>query len=363
MFFKRTYLGQILLVSFFSLLGIETHGQICYYDASAFPIIGTAVCTNNEYKRLPDSLQCISRPILWELGRNSAGLSIRFKSNSSRIILKWEVLCDNHMSHMTDIGVKGLDLYCWEGSIKKWRFVNSARPFGKQNQVTVISDMVPKEREFMLYLPLYDGISSMTIGIDSVAMIEKPALSYPNQYEPIVFYGTSIMQGCSASRPGMAYTNIISRRLNKECINFGFSGNAFLDLEIAHLMASVKASVYVLDFVPNASVSLMKERLENFYRIIRTKHSTVPIVFVEDPVFPQTHYSQAMALEVARKNQVLNQQFVSLQKQGEKNIYLVKSEDMLGDDGEATVDGIHFTDLGMIRYADLLTSVISKLID
>ena len=89
-------------------------------------------------------------------------------------------------------------------------------------------------------------------------------IDYPIRKKPIVFYGTSILQGGCASRPGMAHTNIISRRLNRECINLGFSGNGQLDLEVARVMAEVDAGVFVLDFVPNASVEQMKERMETF---------------------------------------------------------------------------------------------------
>ena len=127
--------------------------------------------------------------------------------------------------------------------------------------------MHPEEREYMLYLPLYDGLISLSMGVDSLATISQPLVDYPIHKNPVVFYGTSILQGGCASCPGMAHTNIMSRRLNRECINLGFSGNAFLDLEVAKVIAEVETSVFVLDFGPNASVSQMKERLETFYRI------------------------------------------------------------------------------------------------
>lgn len=73
----------------------------------------------------------------------------------------------------------------------------------------------------MLYLPLYDGLVSLSIGVDSLSSIDQPQINYPIREKPIVFYGTSILQGGCASRPGMAHTNIISRRLNRECINLG----------------------------------------------------------------------------------------------------------------------------------------------
>ena len=240
---------------------------------------------------------------------------------------------------MTDTGAKGLDLYCLQKN-GDWHFVNSARPKGKINQATIIKNMHPEEREYMLYLPLYDGLISLSIGVDSLATISQPLMDYPIRKNPVVFYGTSILQGGCASRPGMAHTNIISRRLNRECINLGFSGNAFLDLEVAKVIAKV----------------------ETFYRIIRSKHPDTPIIFIEDPIFPHTFYDERVAKEVRRKNDTLKEIFNHLKKRNEKNIILISSKNMLGEDGEATIDGIHFTDLGMMRYADLVCPVVKKAI-
>ena len=150
--------------------------------------------------------------------------------------------------------------------------MNSAIPTGKENHVTIVKNMLPQEREFMLYLPLYDGIDKLEIGIDPGAEIVASELNSPDRENPIVMYGTSILQGASASRPGMAATNIIGRRFDREVLNLGFSANAFLDKEIAELMSEVEASAYVLDFVPNASVSQIKELTIPFYRILRKKH-------------------------------------------------------------------------------------------
>ena len=338
------------------------YAQMVYHDASQFPLLGKAVQrTEMRYNRLPDSLKNISRSPLWNLSKNSAGMAIRFRSNSTRIAVKWENIFNNHMNHMTDVGTKGLDLYCWESN-EQWRFVNSARPTGKMNQAIIISNMQPKEKEYMLYLPLYDGLVSLSIGVDSSATINQPLIDYPVRKKPVVFYGTSILQGGCASRPGMAHTNIISRRLNRECINLGFSGNALLDLEVAKVIAEVDASVFVLDFVPNASVEQMKERMETFYRIIRSKHPDTPVIFIEDPIFTHTLYDERIAKEVQRKNDTLKEIFNRLKKENEKNINLISSKNMLGEDGEATIDGIHFTDLGMMRYADLVCPIIKKAI-
>lgn len=350
------------LFLFCLLLTTMAGAQIVYHDASAFPLLGKATeATATRYERLPDSLQHISRKPLWDLGRNSAGLAVRFRSNSTSIAARWEVRDNRSMNHMTPTGIKGLDLYCLQDG--KWIFAGSGRPQGKINKATIVKNMLPQEREYLLYLSLYDGVTSLAIGVDSLSEILQPAVDLPRREKPIVFYGTSILQGGCASRPGMAHTNILERRLNRECINLGFSGNALLDLEIAHLMASVDASMFVLDFVPNATVEQMKERADEFYSIIRRKHPHTPILFIEDPIFTHSPFDTRIAKEVKDKNETLNAIFQSLKQRGEKNIYFLSSRDIIGHDGEATVDGIHFTDLGFMRYAEVLYPILKKHIE
>ena len=183
---------------------------------------------------------------------------------------------------------------------------------------------------------------------------------YGKREKPVVFYGTSILQGGCASRPGMVHTNILERWLNRECINLGFSGNALLDLEIADVIAGVDASMFVLDFVPNATVEQMRERADKFYTTIRSKHPDTPVLFVEDPLFTHSPFDTRIAKEVKDKNETLNAFFRSLKQRGEKNIYFLASRDIIGHDGEATVDGIHFTDLGFMRYAEILYPILEK---
>ena len=87
-----------------------------------------------------------------------------------------------------------------------------------------------------------------------------------------------------------------------------------------------------------------------------------PVIFIEDPIFTHTLYDERIAKEVQRKNDTLKEIFNRLKKENEKNIIFISSKNMLGEDGEATVDGIHFTDLGMMRYADLVCPIIKKAI-
>ncbi|MDR3060939.1 MAG: SGNH/GDSL hydrolase family protein [Dysgonamonadaceae bacterium] len=348
-----------ILIALFTVLSLR--GQYVYYDASVFPVLGKATDkTATRYERLPDSLRTISRPPLWGLGQNSAGLAVRFRSNSTAVAARWDVLLNRSMNHMTDTGVKGLDLYCLENG--EWVFINSGRPTGKHNEAVIVSHMYPEDREYMLYLSLYDGVTALEIGVDSLATIGCPQVDLPVRNKPVVCYGTSILQGGCASRPGMAHSNILSRRFNREFINLGFSGNGKLDYEIAEVIAGVDASLYILDFVPNATVDEMNEKVVRFYSIIRSRRPGAPILFVEDPVFTHTRFDRRIAEEVRNKNETIRRIVKELQAQGDKRIRLLSSKNMLGHDGEATVDGIHFTDLGFMRYAELLYPAIKQYI-
>lgn len=333
-----------------------------YTDASVFPIYGKAVeQTNTRYERLPGSLEGKIREDLWFLGRNSAGLYIRFRSNSTSIRARWTSTFSVMMNHMTPTGIRGLDLYALTDGT--WRFVGSGRPDtgSPSTDALIIGNMDPQEREFMLYLSLYDGVSSLDIGIDDDAYISQPEVPSPASGNPVVMYGTSILQGGCASRPGMAHTNILSRRIDREVINLGFSGNALLDMEIADLMASIpNPALYILDYVPNAGAGMIDEHGEEFFLRIRNAHPDVPVIFIEDPIFTHSMFDKNIKAEVERKNAAQKALFSKLKKQGEKKIYYVASDKLIGTDGEACVDGIHFTDLGMERYVETLLPVIKK---
>lgn len=334
--------------------------NVVYTDASTLPLYGqVSDQTNSRYERLPSELQGVCREPVWYLGRHSAGLYVRFRSNSTSIHVRWESTFNNSMTHMTDTGTKGLDLYALVDG--QWRHVCSAQPQGKTSERKIIANMDPVEREYMLYLSLYDGVKALEIGVDEGAVLEQPAVDSPSREKPVVMYGTSILQGGCANRPGMAHTNIIGRRLDREVINLGFSGNALLDLEIAELMASVEdPGLFVLDYAPNAWDYLIDEKGEQFFRIIRDAHPDVPVIFIEDVIFPHSIYDKNIHAEVTRKNNAQKRLFARLKKQGEKKIYYISADGMIGDDGEATVDGIHFTDLGAMRYVEHVLPVFRK---
>lgn len=332
-----------------------------FVNAETLPLIGKGFDdTQNRYERLPARLQSLTRPPVWNLSKNCSGMAIRFRTNSPVIAARWELTGDVVMNHFTPTGIKGLDLYCMKDG--KWQFVNSGRPTGKTTTATIISNMAGSEMEYMLYLPLYDGLKNLEIGVQADAMIDAPKLDSPRRGTPVIFYGTSITQGGCATRAGMAYPNILSRKLDKEIINLGFSGNGQLDLEVAEAMSTINASVFVIDCIPNVTVAQMNEKYVRFLEIIREKHPKTPILLVESVLFTHMNFDRSADSIVKEKNALLKKIYEGQKAKGDKNIYYQKADNLIGHDQEATVDGIHLTDLGFVRLADEIYPAIRKLI-
>lgn len=352
-----------LIMLIFIILAVPVAGQsgkIVYHNADEFPVYGKISDeTNTRYERLPGYLENVTRKPVWNLGLNSAGLYIRFRSDSPILKFKWALLQNTRKTHMPDTTIKGVDLYMQTDN--GWRYVACPKlvPDSLRQEVTVRMD--PVEREYMLYLSLYDNVVSLEIGVEEGSFIGQPASDSPRHEKPVIMYGTSILQGGCASRPGMAHSNILARKLNRDVINLGFAGNALLDYEIAELMASYEdPGIFVLDYTPNASGKRIDENSEKFFRILRDAHPDVPIVFVELPPYPRAEFYTKGRNAMQEKNDAQQRIYEKLRKAGEKNIFYIKSEGMLGDDGDATVDGTHFSDLGMLRYAEHVLPTLKK---
>lgn len=354
---KGRYLIIMILLMLPTML---TAGEPVYHNATGFPLYGKiSDATNSRYERLPGYLENVSREPVWTLGRNSAGLYVRFRSDSPCIWLKWESMFNKSKTHMPDTATKGMDLYMLTDD--GWRFVKCWRLKGGKRHQEVEIKCDPVEREYMVYLSLYDGVVSLEIGVEEGSFIGQPQCDSPKTEKPIIMYGSSILQGGCASRPGMAHTNILARRLDREVINLGFAGNALLDYEIAELMASHEdPGLFVLDYTPNATGKHIDERAYKFFRILRDAHPDVPVIFVELPGYPRAAFSTKEKEAMQSRNDAQCRIYQRLRKEGEKKIYYIKSEGMLGDDGEATVDGTHFSDLGMMRYVDHVLPTIRK---
>ena len=342
------------------ILNAQKDGQIKYYGKDFFLLEGTIISDSlkeNRYDRLPISYKEIVRQPVWDLSKSSAGLSIRFITNSTKLKVNWEVLNNFQMDHMPDTGIKGIDLYFKQGD--NWQYINTGRPQGLKNEYTLIENMNSQIKEFKVFLPLYDGIKNIEIGIDSSSFIKK---SEKNFKKPIIFYGTSITQGGCASRPGMVHTNIISRKLDVEVINFGFSGNGRMEKPIAELISSVEPLFYLIECMPNMiSPQNISERTIPLVDTIREKNPNTPIIFVDLFKSSISILNEKTKIDNKEMDDALRAQFNRMINLGYKNIYYLETPKITDTDNEGTVDGVHFTDLGFKRYADFLLKEFTEL--
>ena len=367
----------LFIISGFSVLTfsqekeITKDNNISYYGRKHFLIEGTAIADSlkeSPYDRLPISYKEKVRKPVWNLSKASAGITVRFHSNSTSINLKWTVLNDFDMPHMASTGIKGIDLYTKYNN--KWRYLttagafvglktyqNKSIPADSINEYELIKNMTPEFREYKLFLPLYDGVTKLEIGIDNNALINKAS---PNPVKPIVFYGTSITQGGCASRPGMAHTNIISRKLDVDCINYGFSGNGRMETPIVELISEIDAQFYVIECMQNMDSEQVTERVRPLVDMIRTNHPYTPIVLVENMMYTMAFLDQTIKTRLIQENAALKNEYDKIIKSDIPNIFYIKDNKDFLLDNEGTVDGVHLTDLGFLRYSDYLIENFKK---
>ena len=358
--------------------------ELKYHDVRelGLPVIGRgfADCVRENdslsdgyYTRLPASIRLSVRKAVWDLGQNSSGIAVRFRSDSKCIGAKWKLLNNFSMPHMAATGIRGLDLYAL-GEDDEWHFAGTAQPNGKESMNVFIRKMDGQMREYLIYLPLYDGVISLEIGIDSTASIMLPEnhdllpVSAKNPAEgAILFYGTSVTQGGCATRPGMSFTSILERRLHRQTINLGFSGNGRMDRIMADEIAKVPASVYVIDCLANCDYAIVRDSTEYFIRTIAQANPKTPILMLSNYCYPY-HWLDAQFREDAAKENVLWKEFCDkLRKEGYENIQYIDlytgcdmTKSAIGPDHEGTVDGVHMTDLGFMRYAETLLPHLKK---
>jgi hypothetical protein len=343
---------------------IETTGETLWYDLHAFEIEGQGWRdVESPYDRFPARAKAYLAAPVWELSQHAAGLAARFVATTSGFSVRWTVRNADGMAmpHMPATGVSGLDLYArLESAENQWRFLANARPGASATtSIALIVGMPVVRREYLLYLPLYNGVASVHLGLPPDAALEPPP---PRARKPMVFYGASVTQGGCASRPGMAYPAILGRWLDTPVINLGFSGNARMEMDHARLVAELDASVFVIDCIGLMKPDLVTERTGPFILALREAHPTTPIVMLGSAPWTNRVFLPGNAAHVANNNAAVRAALDRLTASGVQGLTYVPSEPLYGDDGEATVDGGHPNDLGFLRMTQGLEPLLRTLI-
>jgi len=354
------------------LLGTAAHAQdltsqeqngIRWYDARQLGIEGQGWTeTKAPYDRLPAKAEGTVRDAVWSLSRDSAGQCVRFVTDAPAVHVRWSLTKANlAMPHMAATGVSGVDLYGRDAS-GTWRWVAVGRPTAQTNTQKLVDGLPVQTREWLVYLPLYNGVTSLELGVPAGSALQR-AKPYPDSHaRPIVFYGTSITHGACASRPGMVHTAILGRKYGRPVINLGFSGNGRMEPEVVDLIAELDAAVFVIDCCPNLSGPETAARTRPLVERLRKSHPETPIVLVEDRVYADAWLVESKRSRNAGNHAALKAAFDELTTAGVKHLYYIQGRDLLGSDNEGTVDSSHPTDLGFVRQAEEFDKVLGPLV-
>ena len=337
-------------------------------ETNAIRIRGFAWFDNDRrYRRLPassDSLVARVSPNVARLSGDAAGGQIHFRTDSDTVEIAAELAAPSLMSHMTIASQGGFDCYVGSDFSDLKFYATTTFPVDAKSYRYRFFAGVPGDKLVVLNFPLYNRVESVRVGVKPGAVLRDPG-DFP-QPGRIVVYGTSITQGACASRPGLCYTNILSRRLGIEFINLGFSGSAFGEPEIAELVSEVSgARMFVLDYEANAGTNgRLYRTLEDFIKIIRGRYPNAPIVVVSrikylfDELNPGTLGKMRRELREFQKNVVS-----ALREKGDDAVYFVDGSGFFPDDyHEFTVDSVHPNDIGFYRIAEGLEKEIRKIL-
>jgi len=309
---------------------------------------------NARYARLDDETAQRISADLRVLATHTSGGRLRFVTDSPYVAVKAVIPKGWFMNHIPVVATYGFSLYAdgrFEGiyTPDAVALMQAEKRFAFEG-IRKFSSV--KNRAVELYFPLYNGVEQLYIGVKKGSSIKKAACFD----KWIVFYGSSITQGGCASRPGNDYAALVSRWLNVDYLNLGFSGNGKAEPLMAEYLASLHADLYVLDYDYNApNVDYLATTHLPLYKKIREKNQNAPIVLISKPDFEYDAFA-------SRRRDIIAETYQYAKKQGDKWISFIEGERLYGTFGRdgCSVDTCHPNDLGFYRIAETLLPVLKK---
>lgn len=331
--------------------------DIKYLDvrSAPFEIYGVCELQEDNFYRVPaDVAKAVSGGV-FSHAKETAGVRVRFATDSPYIAINAEFEHFSPSPHVTFLASKGFDLYTEKDG--EFTFHNVFYPpLDTDLQLVGITRLPGEKTDVVLNFPNGTPVKSLKIGIK-----EGTKVFAPDKYKidtPIVFYGSSITQGFAASRPGTIYENYISRTLNANFIDLGFSGCAMGEKNMAEYISDLKMSAFVLDYDHNApSIEHLRNTHYDFYKTVRDKNPDIPIILVSRP--DRRYHS-----DIIGRRKVILDTYDRAVKEGDKNIHFVDGTTFFPLDvrNDCTVDDCHPSDMGMYYIANGLLRVLTKVL-
>lgn len=321
-----------------------------------FSVHGLLLPLDQGYRRLPESMHL--NPNLAHLSRHTAGGRIRFATDAAYVHVCVTLDSASFMAHMPLTGSSGVDVFV-DDRIYAQTIKPAISPEGCKLPAYGATVQLPGEglRTVALYLPLYDAVKEVLVGLPKSARLTPPR-SYRIE-KPVVFYGSSITQGGCASRTSLGHCALLARFLDAEFVNLGFSGNAKGEPEMARYIAGLEMSCFVLDYDHNTPNPEHLERTHGpFYEIVRQAQPDLPIVMISSP-------NSDTLKEGTQRRAVIRATYDRAMARGDRKVYYVPGDALLGLNHRecCRVDGIHPNDLGFMRMAETILPVLATALE
>ena len=306
------------------------------------------VTHDTEFQRLPKEVAKTVSDGVYSLHGHTAGGCVHFRTNSKRVAIRCEMAAVTNFSHMPATGTHGFDLYA-DGEY--WgTFVPPTDMTDGYESVINFPDM--SMRGLTINFPLYNGVTNLYVGLDNGS--ECKSFNPYRSDKPIVYYVSSITQGGCASRPGMCYQAIISRRLGIPNINLGFSGSALGETKMAEYIAGIEMCAFVFDYDYNApNAEHLRNTHEKFFKIVREANPNLPIIML-------SQHSDRIS-EAEERRRIIFDTYNNAVKNGDNNVYYIDGFTLFPN-RDCTVDGCHPTDLGFWFMAEKIGDVLAKIL-
>ncbi len=286
------------------------------------------------------------------LNYHTSGGILRFRTDSERIILTAELPETGLMNHMPLTGTSSFSLYADKSYCGIFRAPSIEEYKG------VWSSQLPLpagEKDIEIHFPLYNSVKNVCISLE-----ENAAIKAGREYEsrlPVVFYGSSITQGGCASHPGNSYTNMISRHLNREIINLGFSGSCLAEKEMCDYIKKIPMSLLVYDYDHNAPTpEFLESTHEKFFRDFRKENPAVPVLMISvaDAIFSKDN--------IEKRKQIIRKTYENAKNAGDENVYFLDGQHFYDETGleNSTVDTCHPNDLGFYAFYKNISTFIKE---
>ncbi|MBE6612855.1 MAG: hypothetical protein E7632_10225 [Ruminococcaceae bacterium] len=335
---------------------ITKRENIRFYDVreiDAFRIYGLQDnADKSKFVRMPTDVAERVSVNVKNLHVETTGGRIRFSTTSRFVALRAVNVNPTYRMNAPIIASNGFDLYV--NLAGRDTFAGVFRPpFSGYNEgFHAIVDLEPGMKDITINFPINSPVGAVYIGLDETAELVRRA-DYRHE-KPVLYYGSSITHGVGASRPGMIYPAIISRRLDCNFINLGMNGSAKAEDTMCAYLASLDPSVFVMDYDYNApNAAYLKETHEKLYLTFRAAHPDTPVVMVGKPnSWPNT--------DCADRRDVIFETYDAARKRGEKVIFVDGQSLFQGHlHEECTVDGCHPNDVGFARMADAIGRAVN----